>query len=62
MYSIHYCVHCAANTVQIKALRRKFELLDDDSDGILSKYDFCKMLESVGIYLTAQEIDLIRQR
>lgn len=45
---------------QIKALRRKLELLDKDGDGVLSRNDFCKMLESP--HRTRDRIETIRCR
>eukprot|EP00611_Tribonema_gayanum_P013061 TRINITY_DN2382_c0_g1_i1.p1 TRINITY_DN2382_c0_g1~~TRINITY_DN2382_c0_g1_i1.p1 ORF type:complete len:1787 (+),score=415.93 TRINITY_DN2382_c0_g1_i1:3-5363(+) len=48
---------------QIKALRRRFEQLDGDGDGVLSRQDICKMLENASIYVTAEELEtIIRSR
>jgi Ca2+-binding EF-hand superfamily protein len=44
----------------IRSLRRKFEKLDVDGDGVLSLQDFSRMLEQAGIYLAVEEVESIR--
>ncbi|CAM9405848.1 unnamed protein product, partial [Choristocarpus tenellus] len=48
--------------LQIKSLRRRFSQVDEGGEGVLSKIQFSKMLENVGIYLTAGETESIRER
>lgn len=49
-------------TKQIKTLRRRFAQVDDDGNGVLTREQFSKMLEGVGIHLTTHEQELIRER
>jgi Ca2+-binding EF-hand superfamily protein len=53
---------CVVLLLQVKALRRRFEQLDSDSDGVLSRMDMCRMLETAAIYVTAEELDHITRR
>lgn len=36
--------------------------MDEDSDGVLSREEFSNMLSGVGIYLTAHEQELMKER
>ncbi|CAM9186272.1 unnamed protein product, partial [Ectocarpus fasciculatus] len=52
----------ASRKEQIKGLRRRFAQVDEDGTGVLTREQFSEMLAGVGIYLTAHEQELVKER